>query len=176
MDTTLLETERLILAKPRLGDAEEIYRNYARDPDVTRYVMWKPHVSVEETIIFINLCINNWEKGNHLTWCIREKEKGGLIGMIHLIMDAARADFGYVLMKSRWGRGLMTEALKRVVEFAFTHDTIYRVWGVCDVDNAASARVMEKAGLAREGVLRKFSVHPNISDVPRDVYVYSIIR
>ncbi len=176
METTLFETDRLILAKPRLEDAEAIYHRYARDPDVTRYVTWRPHASVEETIIFVNLCINNWEKGYHLTWCIRKKENDMLIGMIHLIMDGAKADFGYVLMKNQWGRGIMTEALKRVIAFAFTHGGIFRVWGVCDIDNAASARVMEKSGLAREGVLRKFAVHPAVSDVPRDVYVYSVVR
>jgi RimJ/RimL family protein N-acetyltransferase len=53
---------------------------------------------------------------------------------------------------------------------------IFRIWAVCDVDNAASARVMEKAGMQREGVLRRWSVHPNISAEPRDSFCYAIVK
>jgi [ribosomal protein S5]-alanine N-acetyltransferase len=176
MKTTLLETDRLILRKPVLEDAEAIFSKYARDREVTKYVMWKPHKSIEETIAFVNLCIDNWDKGNHFTWCIVKKDDDELMGMIHLIVDNSKADFGYILMKSEWGRGFMPEALKKIVEFAFSNDKLYRVWGICDIDNIASAKVMEKSGLTREGILRKFSIHPNISDIPRDVYVYSIVR
>ncbi len=172
----MLETDRLILRKPVLEDAEAIFHKYAQDPDVTKYLMWKPHGSVEETIIFINLCIDNWGKVKHFTWCIVKKDNDELMGMIHLTVENSKADFGYVLMKSEWGKGFISEALKKIVGFAFSDDKIYRVWGICDIENIASARVMEKSGLTREGILKKFAVHPNISDIPRDVYVYSIVR
>jgi RimJ/RimL family protein N-acetyltransferase len=44
------------------------------------------------------------------------------------------------------------------------------------VENIASARVMEKAGMAREGLLRRYVVHPNISAEPRDAYLYAVVR
>jgi RimJ/RimL family protein N-acetyltransferase len=67
----------------------------------------------------------------------------------------------------------MTEALSAAVAWARTMPRIRRVWAVCDVDNRASARVMEKAGLVFEGVLRRWAVHPNISPVPRDCTCYA---
>ena len=70
----------------------------------------------------------------------------------------------------------MNEALKSVVEWALAQPEIYRVWATCDVDNVASARVLERAGMGREGVLRRWLVHPNLSDEPRDCLCYSIVK
>ena len=78
---------------------------------------------------------------------------------------------GYVLKRSEWGKGYMTEAVRSVIEDSFKHPEIYRVWAVCDVENPASARVMEKVGMVREGRLARYIVHPNISDEPRDVFL-----
>jgi [ribosomal protein S5]-alanine N-acetyltransferase len=70
----------------------------------------------------------------------------------------------------------MTEIVKKLADWALKRGGIYRVWSVCDVDNRASARVMEKAGMRREGILRRWSMHPTISDEPRDSYCYSITK
>jgi RimJ/RimL family protein N-acetyltransferase len=97
------------------------------------------------------------------------------IGAIGCTFHNFRAELGYVLGRAHWRRGFMSEALRAVVGAVLARDGIYRVWAVCDVENVASARVLEKAGLTREGVLRRWSLHPNISDVPRDCYVYAAI-
>ena len=70
----------------------------------------------------------------------------------------------------------MTEAMKAVMDWALRRGDVYRVWAVCDIDNLASARVMEKAGMQREGVLKRWSVHPNISAEPRDSYCYAVVK
>jgi RimJ/RimL family protein N-acetyltransferase len=70
----------------------------------------------------------------------------------------------------------MTEALKTLIAWALKQEEIYRIWAVCDVDNLASARVMEKAGMQLEGILRRWSVHPNISAEPRDSCCYAIVK
>jgi RimJ/RimL family protein N-acetyltransferase len=70
----------------------------------------------------------------------------------------------------------MTEALKGIIDWALGRSEVFRVWAVCDVDNLASARVMEKAGMKREGRLCRWSVHPNLSAQPRDSYCYSIAK
>jgi RimJ/RimL family protein N-acetyltransferase len=70
----------------------------------------------------------------------------------------------------------MTEAVKRLIATAFEDAAVYRVWAVCDVDNLASARVMEKSGMQREGLLRRWSIHPTIGAEPRDSFCYSIVR
>jgi [ribosomal protein S5]-alanine N-acetyltransferase len=70
----------------------------------------------------------------------------------------------------------MTEALTEVVSWALQQPSIFRIGAVCDVENIASARVMEKAGLLREGLLRRWLVHPNVGDDPRDCWSYARVR
>jgi [ribosomal protein S5]-alanine N-acetyltransferase len=70
----------------------------------------------------------------------------------------------------------MTEALSEVVHWALHQPAVFRIGGVCDVANIGSARVMEKAGLVREGLLRRWLGHPNISDEPRDRFSYARVR
>jgi RimJ/RimL family protein N-acetyltransferase len=70
----------------------------------------------------------------------------------------------------------MTEALAEVVRWALYQDTIWRIGAVCDVENVASARVMEKVGLTKEGILRRWIMHPNVSDLPRDCFSYARVR
>ncbi len=171
----ILETERLRLRPARVADAEAIFAAYAQDPEATRYLTWAPHRSVEETRQFLVFCEEEWEKDSSYPWVILDKESGELLGMIHLSIRGHRADLGYVLARPHWGKGIMTEAGRAVVDWALAQDSIYRVWAVCDVENLASARVMEKLGMQREGVLRRWIRRPNC-DTPRDCYCYAIVK
>jgi ribosomal-protein-alanine N-acetyltransferase len=74
------------------------------------------------------------------------------------------------------GPGSLTEVLTEVVNWALSQPLIFRIGAVCDVENIGSARVMEKAGLVREGLLRRWLMHPNISDEPRDCFIYGRAR
>jgi len=70
----------------------------------------------------------------------------------------------------------MPEAAQAVVEWALAQPSIYRVWAVCDVDNLASARVLEKIGMQREGLLHRHIIHPNISAAPRDCWCFAKVK
>lgn len=70
----------------------------------------------------------------------------------------------------------MTEALAAVAEWAMQEEAIWRLGAVCDVENLASARVMEQAELMREGVLRRWILHPNVSPEPRNCFGYARVR
>jgi RimJ/RimL family protein N-acetyltransferase len=70
----------------------------------------------------------------------------------------------------------MTEAARSVVHWAIGLPLVYRVWAVCDIDNKASARVLEKIGMQRESILRRYIIHPTMSAEPRNCLVYSIVR
>lgn len=172
----ILETERLRLRKPVLDDARVIFTTYAQDPEVTRYLTWRPNKSVDETCEFLRECLRAWEEGRSFQWAIVRKEDEQLLGMVGSRVDGHKWELGYVLARSYWGRGYMTEAVTRVVHWALQQKDIYRVWSVCDIDNPPSARVMEKAGMVREGILRRWSIHPNVGPEPRDSYCYSITR
>lgn len=170
------KTERLILRKPRMDDAPAIFRAYAQDPDVTRYMIWRPHKNVEETYRIIELMLKLWNEGEAYSYVITLKDSDSAIGMIAMHPDGFKVGIGYVLARPHWGKGHMTEAARVVTNWLLEQPDIYRVFAVCDVANLASARVMEKTGMLREGLLRKYIVHPNISDEPRDCYIYAIVR
>ena len=171
-----LKTARLRLRKAKLSDAEVIFREYARDAEVTKYVSWRAHRSVEETREYVRMCLLAWDIGKAFHWVIERREDSQLMGMLIARVDAEKWELGFVLARRYWNQGYMTEAVKAVLDWALRRGSIHRVWAVCDVDNLASARVMEKAGMQREGILRKWSVHPNISDQPRDSYCYAVVR
>lgn len=143
---------------------------------MTRYVIWKPHESIEETRTFLSGCVTAWHGDHRFPWAITLKESGELIGMIEVRVDQFKADVGYGLARPFWGRGIATEALSSIVGWALAQESIYRVWALCDVDNVASARVLEKVGMQREGLLRRNLLHPNISDEPRDSYCFAVVK
>ena len=171
-----LSTERLRLRKAKLEDAEAIFRQYAQDAEVTKYVSWRAHQSVEETREYVRMCLLAWDVGKAYHWVIERREDNQLIGMIIARVNVEKWELGFVLARPFWRQGYMTEAVKGIIAWALKRKEIYRIWAVCDVDNLASARVMEKAGMQREGKLRRWSVHPNISDEPRDSYCFAITK
>jgi RimJ/RimL family protein N-acetyltransferase len=171
-----IETERLRLRPPRLGDADEIFARYAQDAEVTRYLTWRPHKSIEPVREFLRSLLALREQGAVLPWVVERRADGRLLGVTDLRLQGFRAEIGYALARDAWGQGFASEAARALVNWALAQPGIYRVWAVCDVDNAASGRVLEKAGMVREGLLRRWSVHPNVSDEPRDCWCYAKVR
>ena len=172
----ILETSRLLLRLPTMDDAEPIFQKYAHDPEVTKYLVWRPHENVDTTTAFIRRCLQCWKDETAFPWNITRKADHALLGMIEIRIDRFRVDFGYAIAKPYWGNGYTTEAAKVIIQWALEQECIYRVWAICDVENLASARVMEKAGMQKEGILRRFAIHPNISAEPRDCYCYAIVK
>jgi RimJ/RimL family protein N-acetyltransferase len=172
----LVETERLVLRPPTLADADAIFDGYARDAEVVRHLTWRPHGTISDTREFLVRLRAGWDAGTDRTWALTVRGNDRIIGMFGLRPHGFKCDIGYVLARPYWGQGLMTEAGRAVVGLAFTDPAVHRVWAVCDVDNARSARVLENIGMTFEGTLRRWIVHPNISDTPRDSLCYSRIR
>jgi len=174
--STTIVTPRLTLRPPRLTDAESIYEEYAADPEVTRYLIWSPHKSIEDTRAFLETGLVERRRRPEEPFVITLTGVDRAIGMIAYRHNGHKADIGYVLGRRHWGRGIMTEAGRAVVEQVFAIPGVQRVWATCDVENVGSARVLEKIGMTREGILRRWIVHPAISDEPRDSLVYAIVR
>ena len=91
-------------------------------------------------------------------------------------MRGHTADFGYALNRQCWGRGYATEAARTVTAWALSLPGVYRVWATCDTENLASVRVLEKTGLVLEGKLRRSMVRPNLSEKPRDTFVFAKVQ
>jgi [ribosomal protein S5]-alanine N-acetyltransferase len=171
-----LTTPRLVLRVPVPGDAPEIMRAYASDPDVTRYLLFRPDQPQAEVEGFLQSTVERWKQGSAFTWALTLPETGAIIGMIDARVDAYMVNVGYVLGRAYWHAGYATEALKAVIAWTDSEPEIQRVWAVCSVDNPASARVMEKAGMAREGILSRWMVFPNLDGMPRDCFCYSRVK
>lgn len=171
-----LETPRLRLRAPVLADARTIYETYGCDPEVVRYLTWRPHESLADAEAFMRAGLKRRAAGEDFFWALTLKGDDKLIGMVALHPAGHRVGLGYVLAREYWGRGLMTEAVRTVADLTLAQPGVFRVWAVCDTENAASARVLEKAGLTREGVLRRWTLHPNVSADPRDCFCYAKVR
>ena len=170
------KTERLRLRKVKLADAEAVFREYAQDPEVTKYVSWRAHLNLEETREYMQMCLLAWETGKTFHWAIESAASKRVIGMIIARVDGQKWELGFVLARAHWRQGYMTEALTAIIAWALKQKKIHRVWAACDVDNIASARLMEKIGMQREGILKRWSIHPNLSDEPRDSFCYAITK
>ncbi len=170
------ETERLILRKPIPEDANAMFTGWAQDVDVTRYLTWRPYKSIEESHEIIRICLQLWEGDGDHPYVLPLKKTNLPIGMLALHPDGFKVALGYVLAKAYWGRGYMTEASHTVIDWLFQQKEIYRVFATTDVENLGSQRVLEKAGMTREGLLRRYSMHPNVSDEPRDSYMYAVVK
>lgn len=171
-----LQTERLRLRAPRLEDADAIFAAYATDPEVTRYMLWAPHTDTGVTREFLERLRTDVGEGRTVPWVIEIRPAGELAGMIDLRGTDHQREVGYVLARAHWGRGLMTEAVAAVARWGLAQPGVYRVFAAVDVENIASARVLEKAGFLREGVLRRFAAHGNRSPEPRDAVLYAVVR
>ena len=171
-----LSTTRLRLRKPRRADTEIIFGAYGQDPDVAKYMIWRPHTEVAQTEAFIEGCLTAWEGLDRLPYVITRQDRDEPIGVLDARFHEHMVDIGYVLAKDEWGSGLMPEAIVALVGALFVHPRFYRVQATCDVKNIASCRTLEKSGFTREGRLESYTVHPNISPEPRPCYMYARCR
>ena len=174
-DLPTLETERLILRKMVLNDAEAVFA-YAYNSEVSRYTLWETHRSIEDSRAFLEFATQKYENGGEPDWGIVYRGNGCLVGACGLVnweAEHARAEVGFVLSREYWGRGLMSEAVRAILRFGFERMNLNRIEARCIAENAASARVMEKAGMVYEGTLRQ---REYIKGAYRDIKLYAILK
>lgn len=152
--TKTLETERLLLRRVTAADAREMYEHWASDGEVTRYLTWPTHTGVDMTEAFLRWTEQQYEKPEHYHWGIVEKASGKLIGnisVVRLIEEIDAAELGWALGRAWWGRGIMPEAARAVLQFLFDEVGVNRVYAGHDAENQNSGRVMQKIGMTYEG-------------------------
>ena len=174
--TQTIETHRLILRQFRPEDAEDMFSNWASDPEVTRYLTWPVHSGMDITRMVISDWISHYDDGAFFNWAIELKETGSVIGSIAVVRlreDIEEAEIGYCMSRSFWGRGIMPEALRAVMEYLFTAVEINRITACHDVNNPNSGRVMAKAGLKKEGV--HIGAGRNNQGI-HDICIYGLVR
>lgn len=170
------QTARLTLRQPRPDDAEQVFARYASDPEVTRWLGWPRHESIEATRAFLEFSDAEWTRWPAGPYLIESREDGRLLGGTGFGFETPqRASTGYVLAKDAWRQGYATEALKAIVELAPTIG-VMRLYALCHVEHQPSAHVLEKCGFTCEGTLRGHSEFPNLRPgEPADVRCYARI-
>ena len=158
LGTVELETERLYLRRASVVDAEEMYKNWSSNPNVSRFLSWEPTNSVTEARNILRSWSYNYTKQNYYQWMVILKENKEVIGTIGQVRQdrlASLVEIGYCIGEDWWNQGIMTEALNRVIKFFFEDVRVNRIEARHDTRNPASGKVMEKCGLTYEGVLRQ---------------------
>jgi ribosomal-protein-alanine N-acetyltransferase len=168
-------TERLVLRRPALTDTLAVYE-YASDSEVTRFMDWSTHQNARDALNFLRRCTASWEDGTEYTWAVTVKPNDHAVDMVSCRIQGHAASMGYALNRRYWGQGYATEAAATVMSWMFSLSPVCRVWATCDAANLASARVLEKLEMTREGIMRKAVVRPNIGGEPRDALLYARIK
>jgi RimJ/RimL family protein N-acetyltransferase len=164
------------LRELRGGDWAKVH-HYGGDPEVVKYELWGPNTP-EQSREFIRFAMNAQKENPRRTYelAVELDFSGELIGACGIrIRDAVHGegDLGYTLRRDHWGRGLGTEVAQTLIQFGFVEIRLHRIWATCHVQNIASARVLEKAGMVREGLLRKSKLQRGTW---RDSYLYAILE
>ena len=174
-----LATPRLQLRDFQASDVLALNQLYVL-PETSRYESWAPHESVDESRDLVDYWISRQGDSPRTDYTFAIDLDGRFIGLCGIELgfgtetDDLRAGFvGYRIYPSEWRRGYATEALKAVLAFGFETLALHRIHSGCVVTNQASARVLEKAGLKREGVTR--SSFP-IDDAWYDYAIYGILQ
>ena len=155
--TQTIETPRLTLRRAVCEDAEPMFRNWASDPEVTKYLTWPTYEKVETAYQILDLWASEYEKPNYYQWMIVLKELGEPIGSISVVRQNDRveeAEIGYCIGSNWWHKGIMTEALNAVIEYLFIEVGMNRVAARHDPNNPHSGGVMRKCGMKYEGTHR----------------------
>lgn len=144
--TKRIETDRFILRPFRESDAQKMFDNWASDPEVTKFLTWPTHTSVDVTRAIIGTWIPLIE--TECNWCIALKENDEPIGSIAVVnVEDDVPEIGYCISRKYWGQGVTAEAARAVIGYLMNECGAKRVIAKHDVNNPNSGKVMMKAGM-----------------------------
>jgi len=176
LGTKKLETDRLVLRRFITEDANAMFKNYANDNEVTKYLTWLAHSSVEASKEILNEWISQYDNGEIYIWAIVLKgnadEPIGSISVVRYNEEVEEMDIGYCIGRKWWHQGITSEALSAVIRFLFDEVSVNRIVARHDIRNVHSGKVMTKCGMQYEGTLREAGVsNQGIGDMA----IYSIL-
>lgn len=175
--TPKMETERLVLRRFELTDAQSVFDHWLSDERVTDNRVRGAHKTVAETMERVADIVKGYGSQEFCYWAIEHKASGELIGEIDLYdLDNAteNGEVSYSLGYNWWNQGYGTEALKAVVEFGFMHMNIHKISAAHNIDNPASGKIMSKVGMEREGIVRHMI--RNAKNQYKDCAIWGILQ
>ncbi|MGE6489242.1 GNAT family N-acetyltransferase [Paenisporosarcina sp. NPDC076898] len=175
--TQTLKTNRLILRKIVEKDAPSFFNNWMSDDRVTDNLIKGAHKSISESVERVTNIVNEYEDQEFCYWGIELTATGDLIGSIDFYNfddTTENCEVGFSLGYDWWNQGYGTEALKAVLEFGFQHMNIHKISAAHNTDNPASGKIMQKAGMEQEGLIRHMIL--NAKNQYKDCAVYGILQ
>lgn len=173
--TVTLTTERLVLRKLKASDAQAMFDNYTNDARVTKFLSWTPHGDVSHTKALLESWMPEYERDDYYHWGI--VAEGRLIGSISTITISEKnenCEVGYCIAYDDWGKGIVAEALRKVMRFLFTEVGMHRIMAKHDTENPGSGRVMQKCGMTYEGTMKEY--YKRHDGTFGDSNIYAILR
>jgi len=173
--TKTIETTCLTLRRLELSDAEMMFRNWTSDENVTRFLRWDAHKTIDETKQMIRQWVDSYQNDSTYYWGMYLKD-GEMIGSIGITISSeydCQGSLGYKIGSRWWSHGYASEAARAVVDYMFRNTDIERMDSFCSVENPASRKVMEKVGMQYEGLLRHYY---KTRDGFHDCTLYGIVR
>ncbi len=170
MDAVELKTERLVLRPFSLADVEDVFE-YATSPGWGKYLLHvpQPYTRHHAEEFVARSVLRLWDSQPRFAIVLG----GKVIGGVDVETNNQCAEVGYGLSSYHWGKGLMPEALKGILPWAFDAYNLRKVFARIHVDNKQSRRVAEKLGMKLEGILRS---HELFYGEPGDQCYYGILR
>lgn len=154
--TQWLRTQRLILRRFRLEDAQAMFENWANDDEVTRYLTWPTHRSPEVSRMVLEDWVHGYRREDQYQWAIElEGQVVGSISVVEHNDDIGKAEIGYCIGRRWWHQGIASEALQAVIDYLFDEVGFYRIQARHDPRNPHSGAVMRKCGMTFEGTNRQ---------------------
>lgn len=158
--TGRIQTGRLLLRPFTIDDAPAMYRNWASDEAVTKYLMWPAHHDVSVSRSLLTEWTANYQNPSYYQWAIvfrpHSDEPIGSIGVINEIDDTLKtAHIGYCIGRQWWHMGITSEALRGVIDYLFDEVGLHRIESRHDPRNPHSGAVMRKCGMRYEGTFRQ---------------------
>lgn len=165
-------TDRLLLRRLRYEDAEEIFYTYASKTEVTKFVSWPTHKTLQDTKNFLRYAVNAWDQGTDYSFSVRLKESNRLIGSFGIINENGKLQFGYALSPTQWNKGYATEVCTRFMQMLRTQTGVYRINTFVDAENVSSAKVLVKSGLVEEARLVRWFRFVNQNNEAKDCILF----
>jgi ribosomal-protein-alanine N-acetyltransferase len=170
-----LESARILLAVPTLDHIDGIFTSFASDAEVTKFLMWSPAKTREDSERAMRARLVRIESGEEFSWTLVLRETEKVFGNIALWPRSKRTEIGFAIARDYWGCGLAVEACRAVVNWVATNLGPTQLWGSCDPENLQSSRVLEKLGMIEVEAEGANKVRPNFSSEPRDSRIFELV-
>jgi ribosomal-protein-alanine N-acetyltransferase len=172
----VLTGEHVLLRPLEESDADALFAA-ASNPNVTRFTLWEAHRSLDDTLTFLRTYVpEHYRQGVPDPMGIALEPYGPVVGCVgcHWASEKNRTmEFGYWIAEPYWGKGLVGEAARLLIDHVFQNYEVERVQAHCFAENTASYRVLEKLGLAAEGTHRSALFH---RDRFWDLKMFAVLR